>query len=99
MASFEGPNKGRAQNEQEVNVYTNPAIKPIVAQIYDFDSRNYEWLVSEVVRECSEQEFLEFFGADSEGQIWTLMEIVDPTLKHKKKTKCTDIPRCGVKKV
>lgn len=41
--------KGFAQNEAEVDVFTNPSSKPIVAKIQDFDP-GYKWLVSELVR-------------------------------------------------
>lgn len=43
--------KGPAQNEAEVELYTNPKMKPIVAKIYDFDSKEYMWIVSELVKE------------------------------------------------
>ena len=42
--------KGYGQNKAEVDVYTNPKSKPIVAKIYDFDDKEYSWLVSEVVK-------------------------------------------------
>lgn len=48
---------GMAQNRAEVDVYTNPATKNIVAKVYDFDPE-FRWLVSELVRPIeSKQEF------------------------------------------
>src|SRR5690606_16727314 len=38
-----------AQNEAEVDVYTDPAARPIVARIYDYDPE-FRWVVSELVR-------------------------------------------------
>jgi hypothetical protein len=38
--------KGLAQNEVEVEVFTNPKTRPIIAKIYDMDS-GYRWIVSE----------------------------------------------------
>jgi hypothetical protein len=49
--------KGLAQNKAELNIYTDPATKSIVAKIYDYEP-DYVWLVSEPVREIkNEQEF------------------------------------------
>src|SRR5690606_1232492 len=42
--------RGVAQNEAEVAAYTNPDTRKMVTKIFDFDSDNYEWLVSEAVR-------------------------------------------------
>jgi hypothetical protein len=46
------PMKGTAQNEAELDTFTNPLTKPIVARIFDYD-KNYKWIVSEVVRPFS----------------------------------------------
>ena len=63
---------GYAQNEAEVEVFTNPATKPIVAKIYDFDP-DYAWIVSEVVRELTTaREFEEKSGF----QLLSLMNIL-----------------------
>jgi hypothetical protein len=40
--------RGMAQNEAEVNLYTNPLTKPVITKIYDFDSE-YQWIVCELV--------------------------------------------------
>lgn len=53
--------KGRAQNQSELDVYTNPRTKPIVAKIFDYDT-NYNWLISEVVRPITDAEFKQQFG-------------------------------------
>lgn len=42
--------KGFGQNEAEVEIYSNPMTKPIISKIYDFDSKNYEWLISEIAK-------------------------------------------------
>jgi len=52
--------KGIAQNKEEVDIFTNPKIKPIVAKIYNF-SNDFTWLASEAVREVSEEEFEKYF--------------------------------------
>jgi hypothetical protein len=41
--------KGRRQNETEVEVFTNPKTKPIVARVYDFNP-DYIWIISEKVK-------------------------------------------------
>jgi hypothetical protein len=41
--------RGIAQNEAEVDLFTDPKTKLIVAQIYDFDSE-FKWLISETVK-------------------------------------------------
>lgn len=41
--------KGIAQNETEVDVFTNPKTRPVIARIMDADNRG-RWLVSELVR-------------------------------------------------
>lgn len=40
---------GFAQNEQEVELSTNPAMKPIVARVYDA-APDYSWIISEITR-------------------------------------------------
>lgn len=56
--------RGPAQNEVEVSVYTNPTTKPVVAKIYDFDP-SYRWIVSESVRELRRNsEFEPLTGID-----------------------------------
>jgi hypothetical protein len=42
--------RGPAQNHAEVDVYTDPGVRPVVAKILDFDDRHYLWLVSEMVQ-------------------------------------------------
>lgn len=56
--------RGPAQNEVEVSVYTNPTTQPVVAKIYDFDP-SYRWIVSEAVRELRRNsEFEPLTGID-----------------------------------
>lgn len=43
---------GTAQNQAEMEIFTDPRIKPITTRIFDYD-RNYLWLVSELVRPLS----------------------------------------------
>ena len=47
--------KGYAQNEEELNVYTNPASKPVVARIYD-SGENNSWLISDLVKPLGQGE-------------------------------------------
>jgi len=51
--------KGNSQNEAEVEIFTDPKMKPLVAKIYDFDVENYAWLVSELVRPIEKPEEFE----------------------------------------
>lgn len=41
--------KGTAQNEMEVDVYTNPKTKPVVAKVFDYGP-DYIWIVAEYVK-------------------------------------------------
>lgn len=41
--------KGLGQNEAEVDLFTNPETKPVVARIFDADPNN-EWVISEIVQ-------------------------------------------------
>lgn len=64
MARPSALGKGKAQNEVEVELFTDPKTQPIVASIYDFDPK-YHWLVSELVRPMhSEEEFEKMTGID-----------------------------------
>jgi len=55
---------GRAQNEAEVELFTNPSVKPFLAKIYDFDP-SYTWLISELVRPLKNtREFTELTGVE-----------------------------------
>jgi len=55
---------GAAQNKTEVDFYTNPKTKQVCAKIFDFDP-DYEWLISELVRPVSEEEFEKLTGVNS----------------------------------
>lgn len=45
---------GAAQNEAEVDIYTNPKTKPIVTKIYDY-ADDFSWIVSEIVKEFTNE--------------------------------------------
>lgn len=56
--------RGVAQNEAELNIYTDPKTKPVVAKIYDA-ADDYTWLVSELVRPLkSNVEFKSLIGVN-----------------------------------
>jgi hypothetical protein len=56
--------KGVAQNEAELDVYTNPKTKGIVAKIFDYD-KDYHWIVSEIVKPFrTTGEFERFMGSN-----------------------------------
>jgi hypothetical protein len=56
--------KGLAQNQAELDVFTNPASKPILARIFDYD-RNGWWLIEELVRPLTHyDEFERLTGVD-----------------------------------
>lgn len=55
--------KGVAQNKAELEIYTDPKMKPLVARIYDFDSDRYNWIISEIARPVNEpSEWYELAG-------------------------------------
>ncbi len=58
-------NAGYAQNTAELDVATNPAMKPVISQLKDYD-QNGAWLVQEMVREVNEQEFESLSGVEFE---------------------------------
>lgn len=47
--------KGLAQNEQEVDVFTNPKSKAVVAKIYDA-ANEHQWVISDLVRPLGSQD-------------------------------------------
>lgn len=57
-------NKGVAQNKAEVEIFTDPRLKKyeFTTKIIDFDSQDYLWLLTELVKVCSFEEFNNFFG-------------------------------------
>jgi len=68
-----GPNlmKGVGQNEAELDLFTNPKMKPVVAKIFDYDDVNHrvQWLVVELVRPLKAREL--------EDKIGTKLEIAE----------------------
>lgn len=46
--------KGFGQNKAEVDIYTNPKIKPVVTRIFDADTVRYRWLVAEIAQPLKE---------------------------------------------
>lgn len=57
--------KGLAQNEAEVDAFTNPRSKPIIAKIFEADD-DFKWLVSELVKPLkSDDEFESLAGMSS----------------------------------
>lgn len=64
MAVPDNLETGKAQNREEVNLATDPDVKPVVTPIFDA-AKDYSWVVSEVVREMkSPKEFKELTGLD-----------------------------------
>lgn len=55
--------RGPAQNKAEVDVYTNPATRPIVTAIYD-EGANYRWIISDIVRPLAMDYWSEEEGYD-----------------------------------
>lgn len=59
-------NKGLAQNEAEVDVFTNPKSKPVVAKVYASDDE-FRWLISDLVNPLKNgDEFTKLTGVDFE---------------------------------
>lgn len=71
--------KGIAQNQAEVDVYTNPTSQPVVAKVYQSD-KDFNWLISDLVKPIkSVNEFEELTGVD-----WkTFSKYVNDGIKHK----------------
>lgn len=69
--------KGLAQNEAEIDVYTDPRTKPIVAKIYDYDSE-FVWVISEIVRPFHDSthtpELTSYNTSDRMSFTWTELE-------------------------
>jgi uncharacterized protein YeaC (DUF1315 family) len=71
--------KGIAQNETEVDVYTNPKSRPIVSKIHSEDPE-YKWLVADVVKPItSEKEFKNITGIEFDYFIRKLRPLVSGT--------------------
>lgn len=67
--------KGLAQNQAELDVFTNPASKPILARIFDYD-RNGWWLIEELVRPLRNyDEFERLSGIDFD----TFIQLISST--------------------
>lgn len=68
---------GIAQNNAELDVITNPKIKPIFAKIFDYDrGKETTWLVCELVRPLTYEDFAEMTGYYwSESMAPFLMEL------------------------
>jgi hypothetical protein len=61
---IESGGAGIAQNRSEVDIYTNPKIKPICTKIFDYDPE-FRWVISETVRPLSSNsEFKSMMGLD-----------------------------------
>lgn len=72
--------KGLAQNEAEIAVYTNPKSRPVVAKVYRSDDE-YKWVLSELVKPLqSTSEFKALSGI----QWATFVNIMNDSVKDKK---------------
>lgn len=66
-------NAGKAQNQEEVNVFTNPKSRPVVAKVFDYDP-SFRWIISELVKPLGDGDYVASrFGVDNE----TLGEILN----------------------
>lgn len=64
--------KGLAQNDAELEVFTNPKSKPIVAKVYGADENN-RWLISDLVRPLkTPDEFASLTGTDWDDFVETI---------------------------
>ena len=61
IASPHNEDKGRAQNEAEVQISSNPRLKQLVARVFDYHP-NYDWLISELVRPLTSNEMRRILG-------------------------------------
>jgi len=56
--------KGIAQNQAEMDVYTNPQSQQVVAKVYSYDPK-FQWLVSDLVKPLTDvNEFEQLSGTD-----------------------------------
>ena len=74
--------KGLAQNETEVGVYTNPGSKPLVAAVHGAD-HGYKWLISDLVKPMSPNNVNEFESITG----ISFKELIEDTRQHTPKTK------------
>lgn len=60
--------KGIGQNEAELDLFTDPRMKPVLAKIYDYDDKNKRvmWLVVELVRPLGFREFKKKTGVSKD---------------------------------
>lgn len=83
---------GLGQNEAEIDVFTNPKTKPIIAKIASFDP-HYKWLVSELVRPLDEAGFYQLTSVRFESfieEIDKALDNDDNTSKNKMVTATVD---------
>jgi hypothetical protein len=92
---------GIAQNKTEVDIYTDPKIKPIVTKIFDFDPE-YKWIISEAVRPISTRiEFAQLTGCDLQEMVELskpdseLSEFERARRNYLKETIDKITPKCG----
>lgn len=57
---------GCAQNEAEVELSTNPQVRPVIARVFDADTEEYSWIISEITRPFSGGGFEQTIGAELE---------------------------------
>lgn len=75
--------KGVAQNNAEIEVYTNPASRPVVAKIHQMDE-DALWLISDLVKPLSdESEFMALTGIDFEEFYANVKQGIKENVKSK----------------
>lgn len=67
---------GKIQNENEIEIYTNPTTKNVIAKIYDYD-KNFNWIMSELVRPLTMHKFKTHFGIKNGANVSLVREISD----------------------
>ena len=67
--------KGIAQNEAEVDIYTSSSSKRLVTRIYDFDD-DYRWIIAEIVREVHNVRELENMLGIEFGSLINFRDVV-----------------------
>lgn len=70
--------EGRYQNEQEYQIYKVISNNPLLPRIYDVDTENYNWLLSESVLPAKRDDFLKILGIPYAG---TNKNVKDETWK------------------
>lgn len=72
LARFNHPDRGRAQNEAEFEISNDRGAGSIIARVLEHDP-DFNWIVSQLVRPITEEEFARKFGASFDDVMFALI--------------------------